>query len=155
MRQAPLDWIGHVLTMLLIAWAAGSLFRRRWLISAVVASVAIDVDHIPRYLGSSILTAGTSRPVTHSLATVLVLLAFSVVASRWRDVAIGAAFGVAGHLWRDLAEPHGAGVALLWPLSDQTLSTPAAAYLGSVGALALVALGRRERRVGALGARGR
>ena len=142
--QAPLDWIAHLLTTLFIVWALGRWFRAQWLIPALIASVVIDADHIPGRLGSDILTAGTSRPYTHSLATIACLLALSVPRWRWRQIAFGAAVGVASHLWRDLAEPHGAGIALLWPLSDQRITTPAAVYLASVAGLALIALWRGE-----------
>jgi inner membrane protein len=144
-RQAPLDWIDHVLTTLFIAWAAGRLFERDWLVPAVIASVVIDADHIPQRLGSYILTAGTARPVTHSLATIVVLMLLSLPRSRWRPLMVGAAIGVASHLWRDLAEPRGAGVPLLWPLSDETITTPALLYLASIGALAVIALAQAWR----------
>lgn len=140
--QAPLDWINHLLTTLFIVWATGRLIGRRQLVPALVASVVIDADHIPGYLGSHVLTAGTHRPYTHSLLTILVLLAIALGCPRWRWWASGAALGVASHLWRDLAEPQGAGVALWWPASDRAVTTPAWLYLGSIGALALVALWR-------------
>jgi membrane-bound metal-dependent hydrolase YbcI (DUF457 family) len=145
-RQAPLDWTDHVLTTLFIVWAVGPRFRRRWLVPALIASVVIDADHIPHQLGSNILTAGTARPYTHSLTTIVVLLLLSVPWRRWRDVALGAAIGVSSHLWRDLAEPHGSGVALLWPLSDRTITTPALVYLASIGVLAVIALAQAVRR---------
>ena len=50
---------------------------RRFYVAALVASVAIDLDHIPLYLG--LLGNQTQRPVTHSLATVIV---FVVAAAR-------------------------------------------------------------------------
>jgi UDP-N-acetylglucosamine--N-acetylmuramyl-(pentapeptide) pyrophosphoryl-undecaprenol N-acetylglucosamine transferase len=140
--QAPLDWTDHLLTTLFIVWALGPRFRAGWLMPALTASVLIDVDHIPGQLGSHILTAGTARPYTHSLLTIVCLLGAGLRRSRWRHVALGAALGVASHLWRDLAEPHGAGVALLWPVSDRTVTTPAAVYLASVAGLALISFGR-------------
>jgi membrane-bound metal-dependent hydrolase YbcI (DUF457 family) len=149
--QAPLDWINHLITTLFIIWALRPLIRRRQLVAALVASVVIDADHIPGQLGSKILTAGTSRPYTHSLTTIAVLAALAVARPQWRGWASGAVLGVASHLWRDLAEPRGAGVALLWPVSDRTITTPPSAYLGSIAILAVVALirswsGRRDGR---------
>ena len=140
--QAPLDWTNHLLTTLFLVWALRSMFRERQLVAALVASVVIDVDHIPGYLGSDVLTAGTHRPYSHSLLTVAVLVALALACARWRDPLFGAAIGVSSHLWRDLAEPHGAGVALLWPLSDRTVTTPAWIYLASIAALASVGWAR-------------
>lgn len=137
--QAPLDWIDHLLTTIFIIWAARPLIGRRQLVPALIASVVIDADHIPGYLGSDVWTAGTHRPYTHSLLTILVLLAIAAARPRWRWWASGAAVGVASHLWRDLAEPQGAGVALLWPVSDRTITTPAWLYLGSIAVLVLIA----------------
>lgn len=116
-----------------------------------MASVVIDADHIPQHLGSDFLTAGTVRPYAHSLTTIVVLLLLSLPRSRWRSVTLGAAIGVASHLWRDLAEPHGSGVALLWPLSDRAFSTPALVYLVSIGVLAVIALGQAARNASASG----
>jgi inner membrane protein len=142
LAQAPLDWTNHLLTTLFIVWALRPLIGRPQLVPALVASVVIDADHIPGRLGWDILTAGTSRPYTHSLTTVAVLTALALVRPRWRGWASGAALGVASHLWRDLAEPRGAGVALFWPVSDRTITTPPSAYLGSIAILAAVALAR-------------
>ncbi len=148
-RQAPLDWTDHLLTTLFIVWAVRPWWPREWLVPALFASVLIDLDHVPQHLGSGILTGGTSRPYTHSLTTIVVLLLLSLPQRRWRSVAIGCAIGVASHLWRDLAEPQGAGVALFWPVTDRTITTPAVSYLGSIGGLALIGIVRtRARRPG-------
>jgi inner membrane protein len=141
--QAPLDWTNHLLTTLFIAWAARPLIDRRRILAALVASVVIDADHIPGYLGSQILTGGTARPYTHSLTTVIVLLAIAALRPGSRGWASGAALGVLSHLWRDLAEPAtGPGVSLFWPLSDRAFTTPSALYLGSIAALAAIAFAR-------------
>jgi membrane-bound metal-dependent hydrolase YbcI (DUF457 family) len=140
--QAPLDWTAHLLTTLFIVWALSPLVRGRRLAGALVFSVLIDVDHIPGRLGSNILTAGTARPYTHSIAIVLALALLALAWPAAREFVSGAALGVASHLWRDLAEPHGSGVALLWPLSDRTITTPAVVYLGSLGVVAAVGFAR-------------
>ncbi len=144
--QAPLDWTAHLLTTLFIVWAVKPLVSERQLVPALVASVVIDADHIPGELGSHILTAGTWRPYTHSLATVVVLLVLAAARPGWRAWASGAALGVASHLWRDLAEPQTSSVSLFWPVSDHGVNTPAAAYLGSIALLAVVALVRSRGR---------
>jgi inner membrane protein len=139
--QAPLDWTNHLLTTLFIAWALRPLIDRTRILTALIASVLIDADHIPGYLGFHFLTGGTPRPYTHSLATVVVLLALGALRPSWRGRELGAALGVLSHLWRDLAEPaSGPGVALFWPVSDRAVMTPAAVYLGSIAALAVIAV---------------
>jgi membrane-bound metal-dependent hydrolase YbcI (DUF457 family) len=138
--QAPLDWTNHLLTTLFIVWATRPLIGRRQILAALIASVVIDADHIPGYLGSNILTGGDPRPYTHSLTTVVVLLVIAAARPRWRYWASGAALGVLSHLWRDLAEPQGAGVSLLWPVSTRVITTPAAWYLGSIAVLSVISL---------------
>jgi inner membrane protein len=141
--EAPLDWTNHLLTTLFIAWAARPLIDRSRILAALVASVVIDADHIPGYLGSQIFTGGTARPDTHSLTTVVVLLALAAFRPGWRGWASGAALGVLSHLWRDLAEPAtGPGVSMLWPLSHRAFTTPAPVYLGSIAVLGAIALVR-------------
>jgi len=98
----------------------------------LVASVLIDLDHVPGELGTDILTAGTPRPYTHSLATLVVLL--GVAAATRSQVMLGAAIGVAGHLARDVGT--GDGVSLLWPLTDAEASV---SFLVYVCVLALTA----------------
>ncbi len=127
------DWIGHLATGIVLI----ALLRppRRMAVAILVCSVVIDVDHLPLELGSDILTAGTPRPYTHSLLTLLVVLAAAGVGRS--QVLLGAAIGIAGHLLRDLGT--GDGLALLWPLSDAGASVPFALYLGVLTGLAAVA----------------
>lgn len=60
----PLDETAHFLTMLLVLWALGKRVPGRLWLPALIASVAIDADHIPDRLGFDFLTAGTPRPYT-------------------------------------------------------------------------------------------
>jgi inner membrane protein len=122
------DETAHVLTTLLVLWAIGGVLYDRLLIPAIVASVAIDLDHIPAELGDDFWTRGTPRPYTHSLATIVVVLAVAAVWRRRREVLIAVAVGLAIHFWRDMAEP-GSGVALMWPLSDASWSLSQLSYL--------------------------
>ena len=131
---APLDETAHLLTTLLVLWALGGRACERFLVPALIASVAIDVDHIPQRLGSDWLTAGTPRPYTHSLLTLAVVLLLSVVWRRRRDVMLGVAIGLALHLWRDMAEPE-SGVSLFWPFSDHSVTMPHSSYLIVMGAV--------------------
>ncbi len=126
--QAMLDETAHALTTLLVLWAIGGAVWKRMLIPALIASVAIDLDHIPGELGDDFLTRGTPRPYTHSLLTIIVVLGASYLWPRRRELLIGVAIGLALHFWRDMAEP-GSGVALMWPLSDDSFSISQLSYL--------------------------
>ncbi|MBV9336932.1 MAG: metal-dependent hydrolase [Solirubrobacterales bacterium] len=146
----PLDEIAHLLTTLLVFWAIGSRARARFLVPAMVASVAIDLDHIPGRLGADWLTAGTPRPYTHSLLAILVVLATAVLWPRRRDVLLGVAIGLAIHFWRDMAEG-GSAVSLLWPISYHPFQYPHGVYVAVVAALVLIDTTlcvRRRRTVG-------
>jgi inner membrane protein len=133
-----LDPVAHLATAVIVLAALRTSMPVT--VAAAVAVVAIDVDHIPAYLGWDGLTASSGRPYTHSAATVAVLLAVALVSRRVRLVAAGAALGVVLHLWRDLVT--GPGVPLLWPLTDDGVRLPYLAVYGLplalIGALALV-----------------
>jgi inner membrane protein len=88
---------------------------RRFYVAALIASVAIDLDHIPFYLG--LLGNQDQRPATHSLATVTVFAAAAVVSRRHRAVLAGTATGLVLHFARDIAEGP-PGVRMLWPLQQ-------------------------------------
>jgi inner membrane protein len=134
-----LDEIAHFLTALLLLQALPARLRRELALPALFASVAIDLDHVPQYLGYGFLTAGTPRPYTHSLLTIAVLATAGLLLARRRRLLLGLALGVALHFFRDLAEGNGSGVALLWPLSDHGFSYPHAAYLTMMVAVGLAA----------------
>ncbi len=130
-----LDETAHFLTMLLILWALGPRFcRPHILVPALIASVAIDADHIPGYLGADWLTAGTPRPYTHSLLTVAVIAIAALVWRRRRVVLLAVGLGLIVHFWRDLSES-GSGVALLWPWSDHAFTLPHSIYLLAMAAI--------------------
>ena len=133
----PLDEIAHLLTTLLICWAIGGAVYRRLLTPALIASVAIDLDHIPGRLGWNGLTVGTPRPYTHSLLTVVLVLGLSLVWPRRREMLLGVAVGLLLHFFRDMAEPD-SGVALLWPASTHSFSFPHGAYLALMAAAVAV-----------------
>ena len=109
-------------------------------VAALLASVAIDVDHIPGYLGWDWLTESSPRPYSHGAATAAVLAGLGLAAKgqRARLVAAGLALGVAAHLLRDLGT--GPGVPLLWPLTGASFSLPYAVYAGILAGLCLTAL---------------
>jgi inner membrane protein len=133
----PLDEIAHLLTTLLVFWALGPRACKRFLVPAMVASVAIDLDHVPGELGITWLTAGTPRPYTHSLLTIVVVLAIAWGWRRHRDLLLGVAIGLALHFSRDLAEG-GSGVSLLWPCSYHSFQYPHGVYLGAMAVFVLI-----------------
>ena len=139
---APLDETAHFLTALLLLQVASATQRERFARPALLASVAIDLDHLPQYFGSDILTAGAPRPYTHSLLTALVLVALALLLGSRRRLYAGLALGVMLHFFRDLGEGNGSGVPLLWPLSSHGYSYPHAAYLAMMAAVVVAGLGR-------------
>jgi inner membrane protein len=153
--EGALDEIAHFLTALLLLQLLPAAQRARLAGPALLASVAIDVDHVPQYLGYYFLTAGTPRPYLHSLLTVVVLLGFALGLRRHRRLFIGLALGVLLHFFRDLGEGGGSAVSLLWPLSDHGYSYPHAAYIALICAAAAagVVRGLLRRRTAAGGPR--
>jgi hypothetical protein len=135
----PLDETAHVLTMLLVLWAVGPAVTRRFAVPALIASVAIDADHVPQHLGTRFLTEGTPRPYTHSLLTLVVVLVLATTARgpTARRALLGALVGLAVHFWRDLSES-GSGVALLWPFADAAFTLPHWSYVAVMAAVAAV-----------------
>jgi inner membrane protein len=127
----PLDEIAHVLTTLLVFWALGPRVCKRFLVPALIASAAIDLDHIPGRLGAEWLTAGTQRPYSHSLLTIAVVLAIAQFSRRRRDLALGIAIGLVFHFWRDMGEG-GSGVSLLWPISYHSFQYPHGVYVAAI-----------------------
>jgi inner membrane protein len=133
----PLDETAHLLTTLVVLWALDPRPSKRFVVPALVASVAIDSDHIPGELGADWLTAGTPRPYTHSLLTVAMVLATALLWRRRRVMLLGVVFGLALHLWRDMSEA-GNGVALLWPFSYRAVRLSHAGYLAVMGLVVAV-----------------
>src|SRR5215831_9921295 len=113
----PIDEVTHLSTAALglLVLARFIDAPRRFYVAAVIASVAIDVDHIPLYLG--LLGNQAQRPVTHSLSTVAVVAAAAALGRRHRAVLAGVATGLVLHFARDIAEGY-PGVRIFWPLQD-------------------------------------
>jgi len=151
LKAAPLDEIAHLLTTFLVLWAIGGILWERMLTPALIASVAIDLDHIPARFGADFLTAGTPRPYTHSLLTIVVVVAGASLWRRRREALVGVAVGLVIHFWRDMAEP-ASGVSLLWPVTDHSFSLPHASYL-LIMAVVVAAGMRRSLRLKARGDR--
>ncbi|HEX3561703.1 MAG TPA: glycosyl hydrolase [Solirubrobacterales bacterium] len=153
-----LDVPAHVATCAVALFAVSALanvrLRAPFVAAALAASVAIDIDHLPGYLGWHGLAGSLPRPYSHSLALVAALLV-CVWATRGgtaRQVSLGLAFGVSAHLLRDLAT--GPGVPLIWPVSSEVIVAPYALFAGGLAAAALVVAARSvsARRLGLVGA---
>jgi inner membrane protein len=132
--EAALDEPAHLLTAWLLLSAAG--VRGTALLWALAGSVLIDLDHVPLYLGAPV-TAGGGRPVSHSLAALVVLLALAWAWRSQRTRLGGLAAGVGLHVVRDLAS--GPGVPLLWPLLSGSARVPYALYVGVLVAATVLA----------------
>jgi inner membrane protein len=133
LSTGPLDEVAHLATAALGLSVLACLADapRRFYVAALVASVAIDLDHIPLYLG--LLGDDGQRPVTHSLATVVVVAIAAAVSRRHRAVLAGVATGLVLHFARDIAEGP-PGVRMLWPLDGRTWTASYWWFLGMIAA---------------------
>lgn len=102
---------------------------RRFYVAGMIASVAIDLDHVPLYFG--LLGNEDQRPVTHSLATVIVVAGAAVVWRRHRAVLAGVVTGLLIHFARDIAEGP-PGVRMLWPIQDTAWTASFYWFLGMI-----------------------
>jgi hypothetical protein len=127
----PVDEVAHLSTagLGLLVLARFVDVPRRFYVAALIASVAIDLDHIPLYLG--LLGRYAQRPVTHSLATVVVFAVAAAASRRHRAELAGVATGLVLHFARDIAEGS-PGVRLLWPLVDTSWIISYACFLGMI-----------------------
>ena len=122
------DETAHLTTMVVFLLAFSTLRNASFVVGCLVGSVAIDLDHIPLFLGSNLLTEQTNRPLTHGALTIAVVLATSAIAcGPWRSLGLGVAVGLAAHFLRDMATST-AGVPLLWPISTTGFMLPYPLY---------------------------
>lgn len=138
-----LDEPAHLATTALALAAAAdpaTLRRHRPVVlSALAATVLIDVDHLPMYAGIAEL-GRRGRPYSHSVTTVAALAVIGAVLPRGRRVLSGAALGIGLHFLRDLGT--GPGLPLWWPIRAGDVRVPYAGYLAGLAGLAGVATGR-------------
>lgn len=125
-----LDEAGHVATAIILMAAATRRPTGTFILAALVAVVAIDIDHVPREVfGWAGITAGAPRPYPHSLITPLITGMWALRARHsGRDLAAGLTFGLLTHLLRDAAT--GSGLALFWPLTKRVVEMTYALYVG-------------------------
>lgn len=127
----PVDEVAHLSAaalglLVLVRFIAAP---RRFYVAALIASVAIDVDHIPLYLG--LLGDQVGRPITHSLSTVALFVVAAAASRRHRAVLAGVATGLVLHFARDIAEGY-PGVRLFWPLQDYSWMVSYWWFLGMI-----------------------
>ena len=134
----PLDEVAHLATgaLGLLALSCFIDAPRRFYVAGLIASVAIDLDHIPLDLG---LGNTGQRPVTHSLTTVVVVVIAAAVSRRHRAVFVGAATGLLIHFARDVAEGP-PGVRMLWPLQNTAWTASFRWFLGMIITFTVVRL---------------
>jgi membrane-bound metal-dependent hydrolase YbcI (DUF457 family) len=112
--------------------------RTSFVVAALIASVAIDLDHVPGYLGHGFSPHHGGRPYPHSILTVLILLVVCAASRRWRAAAAGLVFGVVTHLIRDICEGP-PGVTLFWPFSDHVYIADRAVFWAFIAAALAIA----------------
>jgi inner membrane protein len=130
------DEVAHLATAVIIV--AASLLTRELVLSAVavllVASVALDIDHVPGLLFHDYTLGWDGRPHTHSLmvcGALTLAAALTPASRRWLPAAVAAGVGI--HLVRDLAT--GPGLPLLWPVSESPEHVAHSLYLALLAAL--------------------
>ena len=138
LANGSLDEVAHLATGALGLLALSCFIDApcRFYVAGLIASVAIDLDHIPTYLG---LGNPDQRPVTHSLATVLVVVVAAAVSCRHRAVLASAATGLLIHFARDIAEGP-PGVRMLWPLQGTAWTASFEWFLGMIITFTVVRL---------------
>lgn len=119
----------------------------------LIGSNAIDLDHLPLELGSSVVTAGTPRPYTHALWVIVVLALAALAAQYWFRragasasgtivyVLLGAACGISDHFLRDIAT---APMALWWPITNVAVEVPYWWYALAIVVIAVIPVTRQR-----------
>jgi inner membrane protein len=139
LATGPVDEFAHLATGALgmLALACFIDAPRRFYVAGLIASVAIDLDHIADYLG--LMGPQPGRPVTHSLSTVVLVVVAAAAFRRHRAVLAGAAAGLLIHFARDIAEGP-PGVRMLWPLSGTAWTASFGWYLAMILTFTVVRL---------------
>ncbi|MFN8660534.1 MAG: metal-dependent hydrolase [Thermomicrobiales bacterium] len=146
------DETAHLSTMVIFLLAFPVFRNAGFVVGCLAGSVLIDLDHVPLYLGSNLMTEETNRPFTHGFLTVGIVLVMSLVAREpWRSIGFGLIAGLAAHFLRDMATST-AGVPLLWPLEATGFLLPyplyATALVGALGWILISSLASGETQQG-------
>lgn len=109
------DWIGHLLTALIIAMGLWALRLPIPIWSVLVGGVVLDLGHLLTFSGLAEPIAGSSRNGSHSLIVVVGIALIGFIDRKHANIWLGVAIGALTHLLRDM----GTGtVPLLWPMLD-------------------------------------
>jgi inner membrane protein len=141
--RALLDESAHVATALLFLRALWPHPVPPFVLSTVLGSVLLDLDHVPQTIAAHGDLTGLSRPDSHSLLTILIAVCIAPwLPVKWRPYALGVAFGFAMHLTRDVAT---GSVPLFWPLALHDFHLPYAAYAAVLLASLALVLWRQQK----------
>ena len=137
------DEPAHALTALVLLAALNPAWLKRFSIAVGSAAILIDADHLPKEFGYDILTRGTTRPYSHSFATVaMVLLVTLLLPAASRGIGLAVALGLLAHFLRDVATN---ALPLLWPLTREDFRIPYLSYaLILVAAAGIIVLRSRS-----------
>jgi inner membrane protein len=144
-RDEPAHLATSTIVLLALFGPRRLLRHRAAAATAVVSSVAIDLDHLPLYVeGFPVdVSVADGRPFTHSLSTVFGLGALAA-GLRWRRTVLAAiSSGVALHFVRDIAT--GEGLPLWWPWEHKSRKIRYEIYSRTLLSLAVVAAARTYR----------
>lgn len=120
------DEIAHLLTAVVCVEAFRVLGTPiRWP-AALTGAVVLDLDHIPLIYGWAEPLAGSTRPETHALWPVMLVMVGGLAYRDERWIWWSIAIGMSTHLFRDTAT---GTVVLLWPFEDIPVHIPYIVYL--------------------------
>jgi inner membrane protein len=141
--RALLDELAHVATALLFLRALWPRSVPPFVLSTVLGSVLLDLDHVPGAIARHGDLTGLGRPDSHSLLTILLAICIARwLPVKWWPYPLGVAFGFATHLTRDIAT---GSVPLFWPLALHDVHLPYAAYAAALLTSLALVLWRQHR----------
>lgn len=129
------DEVSHLLSGLVFVIALTRLIPVVQVLPALVGSVGMDLDHIPELLGWLEPDGPSSRFITHSVLTAVIVGGVALVDRGRSFVWLSASFGLLVHLFRDAAT---GSIIAAWPLSHSPLTIPYAVYVGGLAGAALL-----------------
>lgn len=137
-EHAVLDWIGHLVTALIVAIGVCALRLPIPVWSILVGGILLDLGHLPQILGVLSALEGSSRNGFHSLIFVAAFASIGFVDRRRANIWLGIAFGALSHLWRDM----GTGtVPLMWPVRDTVYGTLFSRHLAALVGMTIAMIG--------------
>lgn len=132
------DETGHMLTAYI--WALGLMALRLPLSLNMVllGGIMIDVDHLLQLSDVIDAVPGSSRPGSHSLLSLIILIMLANIDRRRVWFWISFAVGFTSHLIRDMAT---GSVPLLWPRAVEPVSLPYSLYAATLVGFGTIAVG--------------